>query len=102
MSAWDNDFIDTEEEGYLDFDGYGNGQFHFGYVHGNMDCRLIRRDGEPAVEWSWEGNDEMGPAQGRGWGAVKGEELHGMFFFHGGDESEFVARKTENRKKPKK
>jgi hypothetical protein len=44
----------------------------------------------------------MDPAQGRGWEAVKGKELRGMVFFHGGDESEFVARKTVNRKKPKK
>jgi hypothetical protein len=44
----------------------------------------------------------MDQAHGRGWEAVKGRELHGMTFFEGGDESEFVARKTVNRKKPKK
>jgi len=93
MSAWDREFIDEEEEGYFEFDGKGNGVFHFGYVHGHMDCRLTTRDGEPAVEWTWDGNDEMDPAQGRGWAVVKGDELHGMIFFHGGDDSEFVATK---------
>jgi len=93
MSAWDEDFIDEEEEGYFEFYDKG-GEFHFGYVHGHMDCRLTTRDGEPAVEWSWEGNDEMDPAQGRGWAVVKNDELHGMVFFHGGDDSEFVAKKT--------
>ena len=29
-----------------------------------MDCRLTTRDGVPAVEWTWDGNDEMDPAQG--------------------------------------
>ncbi len=40
-----------------------------------MDCRLTTRDGEPAVEWTWDGNDEMDQAQDRGWTVVKGDEL---------------------------
>jgi hypothetical protein len=35
----------------------------------------------------------MDPAQGRGWAVIRDGELHGMIFFHGGDDSEFVARK---------
>jgi len=50
MSAWDEDHIDEVEEGYIEFDQKGNGEFHFGYVHGQMDCRLTTRDGVPAVE----------------------------------------------------
>ena len=30
-----------------------------------MDCRLTTRDGQEAVEWTWAGNDEADPAQGR-------------------------------------
>ena len=94
LSAWTEDYIDEEEEGFFEFDETGGGEFHFGYVQGHMDCRLTTRDGEPAVEWSWDGNDEMDPAQGRGWAVVKGDELHGMIFFHSnGDDSEFVAKK---------
>jgi hypothetical protein len=62
MSAWDEDYIDEEGEGYFKFDETGSGEFHFGYVHGHMDCRLTARDGEPAVEWTWDGND--GPGAG--------------------------------------
>jgi hypothetical protein len=106
MSAWDQEFIDEEEEGYFEFDQKNNGQFHFGYVQGQMDCRLTTRNGEPAVEWTWDGNDEMDPAQGRGWAIVKDDELHGMIFFHNGDDSEFVAKKkslpASKSKKPKK
>jgi hypothetical protein len=69
----------------------GLGDFHFGYVHGQMDCRLTTRDGVPAVEWTWDGNDEMDAAQGRGWAIVKDAELHGTIFFHNGDDSGFVA-----------
>jgi hypothetical protein len=44
----------------------GWAEFHFSHVHGQMDCHLTTRDGEPAVEWSWDGNDERDEAQGRG------------------------------------
>jgi hypothetical protein len=103
MSAWDEDYINEEEEGFFEFDDKGGGEFHFGYVHGQMDCRLTTRDGEPAVEWTWDGNDEMDPAQGRGWAVVKGDELHGMIFFHsGGDDSEFVAKRAPEKKATKR
>ncbi len=97
MSAWDEEFIDEEEEGYFEFDEKGSGQFHFGYVQGQMNCRLTTRDGEPAFEWTWDGNDEMERAQGRGWAVVKGDELHGMIFFHNGDDSGFVANQKTKR-----
>jgi hypothetical protein len=93
MSVWEQDFVDAEEEGHIEFEKNNQGEFHFGCVHGHMSCRLTMRNGEPAVEWSWDGNDEMDSAHGRGWGVVKGDELHGMIFFHGGDESKFVAKK---------
>jgi hypothetical protein len=92
MSAWDEDYLHQEKPAFIEFTG-GGGRFHFGYVHGEMDCRGTTRDGQPAVEFSWEGNDEMDPAQGRGWAVLKGGELHGMILFHRGDESDFVARK---------
>src|SRR5438132_204433 len=72
MEQWEQDFIDEQEEGYFEFDAKGCGSFHFGYVHGNIDGRLTTRDGEPAIEWTWDGNDEMDAAQGRGWVVVKG------------------------------
>jgi len=71
----------------------------YDWVYGTFwTCRLTRRDGEPAVEWTWDGNDEMDPAQGRGWAVVTGDELHGMIFFHGGDDSEFVAKKKKTKR----
>ena len=102
MSAWDEDYLDEEEPAYIEFDDRGGGEFHFGYVHGSIDCRLGTRDGEPAVEWTWDGNDEMDPAQGRGWAVMKGDELHGMIFFHGGDDSEFVAQRAGSPNRPKR
>jgi hypothetical protein len=61
-----------------------------------MDCRPTTRDGEPAAEWTWDGNDEMDQARGRGWAVLKGGELHGLIFFHQGDDSGFVVRRAED------
>jgi hypothetical protein len=40
MSAWDEEFIDEEGEGFFEFDEKGSGEFHFGNVQGQMDCRV--------------------------------------------------------------
>src|SRR5258708_23346030 len=86
MSGWDEEYIDEEEEGFFEFNDKDSGEFHFGYVHGQMDCRLTTRDGEPAVGWARGGNHEEAPGHGRGWGVVKGHDTHGAIFFQcGGD-----------------
>jgi hypothetical protein len=92
MTEWDEDYINAEVQAFIEFDAKNSGEFQFGYVQGEMDYRLTTRDGEPAIEWTWEGNDENDPAQGRGWAVMKGDELHGMIFFHEGDNSGFVAK----------
>lgn len=99
MSAWEQDFVDEEEEGYFEFDERGNGEFHFGYVHGHMDCRKATREGEPALAWTWDGNDEMDPAQGRGWAILDGNRLKGKIVIHQGDESDFEAERAEGKAK---
>ena len=96
MEQWDQEYIDEEEEGYFEFTDKGQGDFHFGYVHGHMDCLLTTREGVPAVEWTWDGNDEMDPAQGRGWAVLDGQEINGMILFHRGDESRFKARRAKH------
>lgn len=100
MDQWDRDFIDEEVRGYFEFDTRGLGSFQFGYVQGQIDYRLGARDGKPAVEFSWDGRDEMDPAQGRGWLLCEGEELRGMFFIHLGDESEIVLTREREKKRP--
>jgi hypothetical protein len=44
----------------------------------------------------------MDAAQGRGWAVLRGEEFHGMIFFHGGDDSEFVAKRVKGKKTTKR
>ena len=101
MDQWDRDFIDEMGRGYFEFDAKDSGEFQFGYVQGQIDYRLGERNGKPAVEFTWDGNDEMDPALGRGWLVLEGDELQGMFYTHLGDESGIVL-KREPEKKPKK
>ncbi len=95
MTEWDEDYLNEEVQAFIEFDDKGGGSFQFGYVQGTMDCRETTRDGKPGIEWSWEGNDEMDPAQGRGWAVVEVDRLQGMIFFHQGDDSGFVAERAE-------
>ena len=78
--------------GYIYFDATNqSSKFQFIAVEGWMDCRFTERNGVPAVEFSWEGNDELDPASGRGWAVLEGNVLKGRIFFHRGDDSGFTA-----------
>ena len=98
MEQWDQEFVDAEVKGFFEFRPDGQGDFQFGYVSGEIDFRQTTRDGKPAVEFSWEGNDEMDPAQGRGWATLAGKNsIEGMIFFHHGDESAFRATRKKSK-----
>jgi len=46
MSAWDKDYFDEEFPAYFKIEQNLMGSFHFGYVQGQIDGRIIkRRDG---------------------------------------------------------
>ena len=64
MTAWDNDFIDEEVPGYFNFAKGGLGDFQFGYVRCDIDWQETVRDNEVAIEFSFEGMDEMDPTSG--------------------------------------
>jgi hypothetical protein len=100
MSGWDEDYFNEEVQAFIDFEDNGTGHFQFGYVSGYMDWRATERDGEPAVEWSWEGGEgaDGTPLTGRGWAKLKGSNLDGMIFIHLGDESGFVAKRVKGQR----
>jgi hypothetical protein len=96
MSMWDEDYLNEEVEAFIEFDDKEGGSFQFGYVRGIIDYREGLRDGQPAVEFSWEGGDgaDGTPLTGRGWAKLSDEGLDGMIFIHQGDESEFEAERA--------
>jgi len=96
MDEWGQDFVNAEVEGYIRFDADGAGEFHFGYVHGWLDYELGQRDGRTTVDWSWEGNDEMDSASGRGSAVIQDEvTIKGKLSFHRGEKSGFLAVRNE-------
>ena len=94
MPDFDEEYLDGESPAFIQFNRDSGGEFHFGYVHGCMDCRPAERDGKPAIEWSWDGNDEHHQAQGRGWAVLASDgKLEGRIYFHEGDDYLFRAEK---------
>lgn len=102
MSEWDDEYINEEGQPFIEFEKQGGSKFQFGLVSGDISFVETQRDGKPAVEWTWEGMDEMEECSGRGWATLEGGKLQGMIFFHGGDNSEFVARRPEQRRRGKR
>ena len=39
MELWDTDFVDMLEPAYITFEAKGGGEFVFGAVRGDLDCR---------------------------------------------------------------
>ncbi len=103
MTEWDEDYFNEEVQAFIEFEANGTGHFQFGYVQGYMDCRPGTRDGQPCVEWTWEGTDgaDMTDMTGRGWAKLEDGNLHGMIVIHLGDESGFVAQRAKRRPRPK-
>jgi hypothetical protein len=92
MELWDEDAIDLVGPAFIELRDDDQGSFRFIAVEGWMDVRDVERDGRPGIEFSWDGNDEMDPASGRGWATVAADGmLEGRIFFHMGDDSWFRA-----------
>jgi len=83
-----------EVPGHFTFKKDGTGQFQFGLVQGEMACRIETKDGKVRIEFSWEGQEELNSANGRGWVVIENKELQGRIFLHQGDDSSFRARRS--------
>ena len=97
MELWDRKYMDMEVPAFIRF-GKDGGEFQFGLVSGSIDGRFSSRAGKHSVEFSWEGQDEMDDVSGRGWVTIESDNLlKGKLFFHGGDESGFVAKRRKEK-----
>lgn len=92
MDLWGPDAIDLVGPAFIEITADGRGWFRFIAVEGYLDCRHVERGGRPAVEFTWDGNDEGDRASGRGWAQVEADgSLRGHIFIHDGDDSGFRA-----------
>lgn len=92
---WSREILDLRSDAEIRFEEDGSGGFRFAAVVGHIDSRYVDWDGRPGVEFSWAGRDGKDAALGRGWAVLEGEVLRGRLFFHGGDDSGFVAFRRE-------
>lgn len=93
MDQWDIEEESEELTPSIEFERNETGRFQFANIHGEMDCRFTQRDGQPAVELTWDGHDETEEVFGRGWAIRDGERLEGEIFFHLGDSSASTAQR---------
>ena len=81
---------------YVLFDMTG-GEFVFDCLTGSIHGAC---DGD-AVEFSWEGNDEMEPASGDGWAELQEDgSLEGEISLDNGDDIPFIARRSTTSSTP--
>ena len=82
---------------FMRFASNGFGEFEFAGFSGFIDYRLVEREDKPAVEWSWQGNEdgEGEEVSGRGWAVLEDNgKLRGRLFVHDLDDLGFVAEKS--------
>ena len=102
MELWNTDDLDLLAPAHLTFDRSGLGTLRFRAIEADIDDRVVQRDGQAAVEFSFEGSDEGDLVSGRGWALLDEEELRGRLFFHGGDDSACRASvRTTRRRSPR-
>jgi hypothetical protein len=94
MENWDKDFIDLVVPGHITFQKEDKGLLQFGAVECDLDCRIETIGGTEIIAFSFIGEDEGDEVCGRGWATIEGDQLKGRIFFHFGDESGFVAKKS--------
>lgn len=92
MEVWGEDVLDLLGPAHLAIEDERLGELQFVAVQGAIDAQLCTRDGRPAIEFSWEGDDDGHPTLGRGWAVLdEGGKLQGRIFIHRGDHSDFTA-----------
>jgi len=90
MPDYVEDYPDMVEPAYILFEDHGSGEFAFGCVTG----QIWGGGDTDAVEFSWDGNDEMDRVNGSGWAELQPDgSLKGEICFHCGDDANFIARR---------
>ena len=94
MSGWDKEYFDEEVPAYIQIDKNLMGEFQFGYVKGQIDGGIVKRQNQEFFEFTWEGSGECDPASGSGWIMLKDESnADGEIKIHLGDSSTFQAKR---------
>ncbi len=96
MEVWGLDALDLVVPAHISLGAGGLGCLQFIAIEADVDYRVVERNGEQAVEFSWIGHDDNDAAGGRGWAVLTDNALKGRIFIHNGDESAFIAKRDDN------
>jgi hypothetical protein len=89
LPGYEDDYADMAEPAFILFEAT-RGEFAFGCVTGSF----VGGGEHDAVEFEWDGNDEMDEACGNGWAELQGDgSLKGEICFHRGDDIAFIAHR---------
>jgi hypothetical protein len=92
MDLWDPEDLDLVEPAFIEFEADQTGRFGFIAVSALIDYRPATIEGRPGAEFSFQGTDEGDEVTGRGWAALRGDDIvEGRIYFHMGDDSGFRA-----------
>ncbi len=99
---WDSDALDLVQPAFIRFAEDRFGELGMIVISAGLDSRYGERDGKPFVEFSFIGDDDGHPCSGRGWASLEPDgTLHGRLFFHQGDDSGFVAQRSDEGAMPR-
>ena len=91
MPDYTEDFPDMMEPAYILFE-LVRGEFAFGCVTGH----IFGGGDFDAIQFDWEGNDEMEEACGSGWAELQDDgSLKGEICLVNGDDIPFIARRSK-------
>ena len=93
--VWEPKELDDFAPAHISFGKDNHGVLSLLAISADVDYRVGVRDGEPIVEFSWEGDDDGNPISGRGWARRDARGLVGRLFIHGGDKAEFTAQRSQ-------
>jgi hypothetical protein len=91
--VWEPAALNEFEPARLTFGANAKGELCFIAISASVDYRIGARDGSPAVEFSWAGDEDGSPRSGRGWAQRDPRGLAGQLFIHEGDDAKFVAER---------
>lgn len=92
--VWDVDALDLVGPAQITFDEDELGYLRMIAIEAGVDYRVGERD-DDVCEFSFAGADEGTPISGRGWARIEGGKLRGMIFLHRGDETSFLAVRSD-------
>jgi hypothetical protein len=86
-ALWDQPALDMLEPAHITFEEGGLGSLKMIAVQAGLDCRFAK----DFVQFSWIGDDDGLPVNGRGEAGIKDGVLFCNLYFHQGDESSLKA-----------